>query len=154
MRDQKIKLRDLHSSHAMGCEYQFYMGCLSCPNEFELWLDNFTPFYIPAEERSKIKKNEQPKFGFFFSTCLKVWVQNGKSSRPFETLNKHNMEGGQVDRRPYGCFARRLQSLLRYFRNRRTGCTLTVSCRRRGKLGCRSNSLSFCVAHVTSHVSS
>jgi hypothetical protein len=29
MRDQKIKLRDLHSSHAMGCEYQIYKGCQS-----------------------------------------------------------------------------------------------------------------------------
>jgi hypothetical protein len=41
-----------------------------------------------------------------------------------------------------------------YLRKRRTKCTFTVSCRRSGKLGCRSNSPSFCVAQVTSHVSS
>ncbi len=39
-------------------------------------------------------------------------------------------------------------------RNRRTECGLTVSGRRPDKLGCRSNSLSFCVTHPTSHVSS
>ncbi len=46
------------------------------------------------------------------------------------------------------------QHELRYLCNRRTEYTLTVSFRRRDKLGCRSNSLSFCVTHPTSHVSS
>ncbi len=41
-----------------------------------------------------------------------------------------------------------------YLRNRRTKCVFTVSCRRPDKLGCRSNSPSFCAAQVTSHVSS
>ncbi len=41
-----------------------------------------------------------------------------------------------------------------YLRNRRTKCALTVSCRRPGKLGCRSNSPSLCAAQATSHVSS
>ena len=41
-----------------------------------------------------------------------------------------------------------------YLRNRRTKCALTVSCRRTGKLGCRSNSPSLCAAQATSHVSS
>ncbi len=46
------------------------------------------------------------------------------------------------------------QDEIRYPSNRRTKCTLTVSYRRPGKLGSRSNSLSFCVVHATSHVSS
>ncbi len=41
-----------------------------------------------------------------------------------------------------------------YLRNRRTKCALTVSCRRPGKLGCRSNSPSLWAAQATSHVSS
>ncbi len=43
---------------------------------------------------------------------------------------------------------------LRCLRNGRTKCSLTVSCRRPGKLGSRSNSLCFCAAHTSSHVSS
>jgi hypothetical protein len=35
-----------------------------------------------------------------------------------------------------------------------TKCALTVSCRSPGKLGCRSNSPSFCTEQATSHVSS
>jgi hypothetical protein len=46
------------------------------------------------------------------------------------------------------------QHQLCYLRNRRTKCALTVSWRRPGKLGCRSNSPSFCAAQATSHVSS
>jgi hypothetical protein len=46
------------------------------------------------------------------------------------------------------------QHELRCLRNGRTECALTVSCRRRGKLGCRANLLPFCAAHATSHVSS
>jgi hypothetical protein len=46
------------------------------------------------------------------------------------------------------------QHQLCYLRNRRPKCALTVSCRRPGKLGCRSNSPSFCAAQATSHVSS
>ncbi len=42
---------------------------------------------------------------------------------------------------------------LRCLRNGRTKCTLTVSCRRPDKLGCRSNSLCVCVAHTSSYVS-
>jgi hypothetical protein len=41
-----------------------------------------------------------------------------------------------------------------YLRNRRTKYVLSVSCRKPGKLGCRSNSLCVCVVHTTSHVSS
>jgi hypothetical protein len=40
------------------------------------------------------------------------------------------------------------------FSYRRTKCALTVSWRRPGKLGCRSNSPSLCAAQATSHVSS
>ena len=46
------------------------------------------------------------------------------------------------------------QHQLCYLRNRRTKCALTVSWRSPGKLGCRSNSPSFCAAQATSHVSS
>ena len=46
------------------------------------------------------------------------------------------------------------QHQLCYLRNRRTKCALTVSYRRPGKLGCRSNSPSCCAAQATSHVSS
>jgi hypothetical protein len=46
------------------------------------------------------------------------------------------------------------QHQLCYLHNRRTKCALTVSWRRPGKLGCRSNSPSFCAAQATSHVSS
>ena len=43
---------------------------------------------------------------------------------------------------------------LRCLRNGRTKCAFTVSCRRPGKHGCRSNSLCFCAAHTSSYVSS
>jgi hypothetical protein len=46
------------------------------------------------------------------------------------------------------------QHELRCLRNGRTEYALTVSYRRRGKLGCRANSLPFCGAHENSHVSS
>ena len=46
------------------------------------------------------------------------------------------------------------EDLLRYLRNGRTKCALTVSCRRPEKLVCRSNSLCFCAAQASAHVSS
>ncbi len=43
-------------------------------NKFELWLDNFIPFFIPHGRRSKMKKNKQIYWiCLFFCTYINVW---------------------------------------------------------------------------------
>ncbi len=159
-------------------------------NKFELWLDNFTSFFIPAGKRSKMKKNKHIVLELFilfykpqrlgvnwkmlglrtiFSTKL---CQDLSKHRTNETCREGRWTGDREDVLPWdyrvfltgdrqtkcldGDRQRTVWCLeqheLHYLRNGRTESVLTVSWRRRGELGCRSNSLSFCVVYIQPHM--
>ncbi len=124
-------------------------------NKFELWMENFTPFLIPfchffnemTSRPFERSNNATWREGMWTGESKDVW---SRGYRVFLVDRQTKCLGGDCQRTVW-CL---VQQQLHYLRNRRTEYTLTVSDGRRGKRGYRSNSLSFCVSHATSRVSS